>query len=187
MERERREKSVKEAVCGIITGIIFVLFFLGMIWLAPEQAWAAEYTTSSEVPMEADLQIYLQQKCDLYDIDYAFALGTIEQESRFTQGATGYNKNGTVDRGICQINSGWIKKLKRLGYITQATDLYDPYKCIDCGMYLLWLCTQKFGSTEAAYYMYNTGKEKAGSNKSSRAVWQYTQKWREILKEDCDE
>lgn len=134
-----------------------------------------------ELPISEDVQKHLYAVCRESGIDYAFALATIAHESSFNENATHHNSNGTTDRGLCQVNSCWVKDLKELGYITCAEDLYNPYKCIDCGMWVLKSCVDELGNTESAYYAYNTGRYKSGSNCNSRQVWEYKQAFAELL------
>ena len=129
---------------------------------------------SEAVPLPIELQEYLWTKAKKatgdYKNYYAFLLGVMEHESSFRAKATHYNKNGSTDRGIMQINSSNIGKMKRAGFISSADDLYNAYKCIDCGVHMLNNYISQFGVSESAYYAYNTGRERKGSNKNSRIV-----------------
>ena len=140
---------------------------------------------SDAVPLPVELQEYLWTKAKKatgdYKNYYAFLLGVMEHESSFRAGATHYNSNGSTDRGIMQINSSNIGKMKRAGLIGSAQDLYDAYKCIDCGTHMLNNYISMFGVSESAYYAYNTGRERQGSNKNSRIVMKYMAKWNSIL------
>lgn len=134
-----------------------------------------------ELPIDREVQKYIWDKCGHDKEYYALMLGAIELESSFDHKATGHNSNGSVDRGLCQINSSNISNMKRLGLIGCKEDLYDIYKNIDCAFYLMDKYVGMFGPTEAAYYAYNTGREHEGSNKNSRAVMQLKSKWRELI------
>ena len=140
---------------------------------------------SEKVPLSAELQQYIWTQCKKATADYknyyAFMLGAIQHESSFKSKATHMNNNGTIDRGICQINSSNIGKMKRAGLITEAQDLFNPYKCIDCGFWLMNQYIAMFGVSESAYYAYNTGREKNGSNKNSRMVMSYMEGWKDML------
>ena len=141
---------------------------------------------SEQVPISVELQEYLWTRCkkacpDAYKDYYAFCLGVMQHESTFRPKATHKNGNGSIDRGIMQINSSNVKKMKNAGLISSSDDLFDPEKCIDCGLHMLNNYVSKFGISESAYYAYNTGREREGSNKNSRIVWGYYQNWKEIL------
>ena len=137
------------------------------------------------VPLSTELQEYIWTRCKKatadYEKYYAFILGCIQHESTFMAKATHHNSNGTTDRGIMQINSCNIGKMQRAGLIASAEDLFDPYKCIDCGFWLMNQYIDKFGVTEDAYYAYNTGKEHGGSNRNSRKVMGYMSEWNAVL------
>ena len=140
---------------------------------------------SSAVPLPIELQEYLWTKCKKatgdYKNYYAFCLGVMEHESSFRAKATHHNSNGSTDRGIMQINSSNIGKMKRAGFISCAEDLYNAYKWIDCGVHMLNNYSSQFGVSESAYYAYNTGRERKGSNKNSRIVMGYMSKWNTVL------
>jgi len=137
------------------------------------------------VPLSTELQEYIWTRCKKatsdYENYYAFILGCIQHESTFRAKATHHNSNGSVDRGIMQINSSNLSKMKRAGLIAGAEDLFDPFKCIDCGLWLMNQYIDKFGVSESAYYAYNTGRETEGSNKNSRKVMQYMAEWQSVL------
>ena len=137
------------------------------------------------VELPEEVQQYLWKKCTDATSDYknyyAFILGTIELESTFNMKAVGHNKNGTTDRGLMQINSQNISKMKKNGLITCTEDLFDIFKNIDCGFFLMDQYIEKYGVSEDAYYAYNTGKSHGGSNSNSRKVMEYAKKWKEIL------
>ena len=137
------------------------------------------------VPLDVELQEYIWTRCKKatsdYEDYYAFILGCIQHESTFRATATHHNSNGSVDRGIMQINSSNIGKMKRAGLITSSEDLFDPFKCIDCGLWLMNQYIDKFGVSESAYYAYNTGREREGSNKNSRRVMGYMSEWKALL------
>ena len=140
---------------------------------------------SELVPLDVEVQEYIWTRCKKatgdYKNYYAFMLGAIELESSFKRTAVHHNNNGTVDRGLCQINSCNIKECKRAGLITCADDLFDIYKNIDCGFHEMNDCIDKHGVCEDAYYAYNTGKSHGGSNKASRIVMKNMAKWSAVL------
>ena len=140
---------------------------------------------SEEVPLSPAVQEYIWLKCkaatDDYTNYYYFMLGAIELESSFRTKAVHYNNNGSVDRGLCQINSCNVKKMKKLGLINSSDDLFDTYANINCAFALMNDYIAQFGVCEAAYYAYNTGRIKAGSNKNSRTVMHNMAKWKELL------
>ena len=158
------------------------------IGIAPgteEEKVEEAFPYSEEVPLSPAVQEYIWLKCkeatDNYNEYYYFMLGAIQLESSFKPTAVHHNSNGSIDRGLCQINSCNIKKMKKLGLIGSTDDLFDIYKNIDCGFAMMNQYINMFGVTESAYYAYNTGRERTGSNKNSRAVMRYAAAWKEVL------
>lgn len=140
---------------------------------------------SDAVPLPIEVQEYIWTHCKRVTGDYknyyAFILGAIQHESSFKRTAIHHNKNGTTDRGLMQINSCNIKECKNAGLISCTDDLWDIYKNIDCGFHEMNSYVEKHGVSESAYYAYNTGREKGGSNKNSRIVMKYMAQWNAIL------
>ena len=149
------------------------------------KAAEVQFPYSEAVPLSPAVQEYIWIKCKEATSDYVnyyyFMLGAIQLESSFNSNAVHYNGNGTVDRGLCQINSCNVKKMKKLGLINSSDDLFDTYKNIDCGFAMMNRYIDMFGVTESAYYAYNTGRERTGSNKNSRAVMRYMGQWKSVL------
>lgn len=140
---------------------------------------------SDAVSLSVEVQEYIWKKCkqttDDYKNYYAFILGVIQRESEFSRTAIHHNDNGTTDRGLMQINSCNIKSCKKAGLITCTDDLWDIYKNIDCGFHEMDEYIRKFGVCESAYYAYNTGSTKGGSNNNSRIVMGFYENWKKVL------
>ena len=149
------------------------------------KAAEVQFKYSEQVPLSPAVQEFIWTKCKAATRDYVnyyyFMLGAIQVESAFKSKAVHYNSNGSVDRGLCQINSCNVKRMKNLGLINSSDDLFDIYKNIDCGFEMMNKYINMFGVSESAYYAYNTGREKSGSNANSRAVMRYMSEWQSIL------
>lgn len=138
-----------------------------------------------------DLQKYLWDSVSAYTSDrgtqekyYCFLLGVMQHESSLGHNLSHYNSNGTRDLGIMQVNSSNWGKLKSAGIVSSYSkknlscdELKNPYVGIQAGMYFLNQYIDKYGISERAYYTYNTGSHKNGSNKNSRKVWSNYQTW----------
>ena len=82
-----------------------------------------------DINMSQDLQKYTYNMCKKYGVTYTTFLGLMKVESNFRP-----NAKSSTGYGICQINPSNISYLyKKLG----TTDLFDPYQCIEAGVY--WL------------------------------------------------
>jgi len=75
--------------------------------------------------------------------------------------AINYNKNGTKDYGLMQINSIWLPELKEKFGIEKWM-LFNPEINIFAGAYILSKCILEFGSTWEAVARYHTYKKERG-------------------------
>lgn len=75
-----------------------------------------------------------------------------DYESLFNSNAIHYNKNGTYDYGLMQINSWWYDKLG-----PELWDaLADPCTNVKVGAYILAMCIQRYGYTWDAVGCYHS-------------------------------
>lgn len=82
-----------------------------------------------DVPLDSDIQEYLYDRCDEDYDKFKKMLAIIGHESRYDADATGYNKNGTYDMGLVQINSRYWHYYEDLYCMT--IDPYNPYDAIN--------------------------------------------------------
>ena len=80
------------------------------------------------------------------------AIATVE--SKMNPLAVGYNKNGSFDIGIMQINSHWLPKLQRIG--VERGELLDGCKNIQIGAWILSDNIKRYGLTAEAIGRYNS-------------------------------
>lgn len=98
---------------------------------AEDRSYANLY---DEWPVENKQLVY--EICEENGIDQSYILAIIWNESRYNANATHLNTNGTIDRGLMQINDACVPFLTKKGLITQADDLYDLETNIKCGVAL---------------------------------------------------
>ncbi len=103
---------------------------------------------------------------DRYNINPYLLYTIAKVESNLNPNAIHYNKNGSYDIGLMQINSNWLPVLKRFG-ITEK-DLYNPCQNVFVGAWVLAQCINKFGNTWKAIDCYNKGSK---AKNSSKYVW----------------
>lgn len=162
--------------------------YIASAYLITAEEWKEmnEFPYCEEFLMSRENQRIVWEECKKYGIKYAFALATIELESG------SHDENGNLvklnpdafnghDRGYCQVNKCWIKTFKKMGWINSADDLFNPEINIKCGMWILSDAVDEFGNCEQAYAFYNTGNPSIHSNKNSRVVMKYWEKWKGIL------
>lgn len=107
-----------------------------------------------DVPLSEDIQDYLFETCNKYNVPVALMLGLIEAESSFNPNAV--SSAGAV--GLCQImpsNYDWLHET--LG----ITSLSDPKQNILCGVYILSMHMKNYGTDTAGLHKslmaYNMG------------------------------
>ncbi len=82
-------------------------------------------------------------------------------ESNFNPTAVNYNKDGSFDYGIMQINSSWYKELGRERWMRLSDACYN----VNVGAWILSQCVQRYGYTWTAVGCYN------GVSKDKRATY----------------
>lgn len=80
-------------------------------------------------------------------------LAIAKTESKFNPYARNYNRNGTVDIGLMQINTSWIPVLEQYGI--KEKDLWNPCINAKVGAWILWNNKKKYGNTWNAVGAYN--------------------------------
>ena len=78
-------------------------------------------------------------------------------ESNFNPKAKNINKNGSVDIGIMQINSGWFPYLRKYGI--KPEHLWIPCYNVLIGAMILRHCMSQYGNTWRAVDCYNKGRK----------------------------
>lgn len=73
---------------------------------------------------------------EIFGSDAPKARRVVQAESSGNPTAQNTNRNGTVDRGLFQINSIHIPQLQKEGIISTETDLFDPVKNTKAALYL---------------------------------------------------
>lgn len=106
-------------------------------------------------------------------------LAMIYVESEFYPLSTGYNTNGTIDRGLSQQNSAYFQDrcLAAFGRYCSIWDLYDVPKSLRLMRMRFRECAEFNGSTERMVLCYNSGW-KARNYPRTRND-RYLVKWRE--------
>ncbi len=75
-------------------------------------------------------------------------------ESNFDPAAVNYNRNGSYDFGLMQINSSWAPTLRKMGI--PWTALADPCMNVKVGAWVLAQCISDYGYTWSAVGCYNS-------------------------------
>ena len=72
-------------------------------------------------------------------------------ESHFNPSAVNYNKNGSFDYGVMQVNSSWYKELGRERWMRLGDACYN----VQVGAWILDRCIRRYGYTWTAVGCYN--------------------------------
>lgn len=106
-----------------------------------------------------------------YDIPTALLKAVIQQESGFNAKAVGVNTNGTVDRGLMQLNSNTAPGLAaQLGWDYKVGIEFVPRKAIEMGAYYLSTLYVE-GDIERTLTSYNRGSAGAKKYKATNGTY----------------
>ncbi len=126
-----------------------------------------------DIPLNIDLQKYIYELCEKKEVPHDLVLAVIKTESNFNPKAKNVNKNGSVDKGIMQINSCHTDLCKSLG----VNDLFDPYQNIRVGVELLSNIYKKYPDVHKSLMVYNMGEFGAKRNwKVGRGTTTYSRR-----------
>ena len=87
-----------------------------------------------------------------YSVPVELLRSIAKVESNGNPLAVGYNKNGTIDYGLMQINSSWYTKI---GHKNWADVTADTCSNVRTGAWILAQCIQRYGTTPEAIGCYN--------------------------------
>jgi|LGOV01.1.fsa_nt_gb hypothetical protein len=86
------------------------------------------------IPLDLEQQQFIHLQCNIYDVDYYLMLALIGLESNYNPKAINYsNSNGTIDKGLAQINSCNYKTLDN--HFGRQLDYLDFYDNVEAGVY----------------------------------------------------
>jgi soluble lytic murein transglycosylase-like protein len=106
-------------------------------------------------------------KAEAYNISPALAFALCKEESQYTVRAVNRkNVNGSVDRGLFQLNNLSFPHLKE-------ADFFNPETNAHHGMAHLRWCLDTAGSELAALAMYNAGATRVTSNNTPKRTLDY--------------
>jgi len=97
-----------------------------------------------------------QEAGDMYGVAPRLLWAIAHVESNFNPYTVNYNKDGTIDYGVMQINSRWIPPLRLSPYHL----ISDPCYNIKVGAWILSNCMANYGLTWRAVGCYNARSER---------------------------
>lgn len=111
-----------------------------------------------------------------YGVDPYLLYSIAWVESGLNPRAINRNRNGTVDRGVMQINSSWDSYLKRHGVDLRL--VWDGCYNVHLGAMVLRHCINRYGNTWRAVDCYNKGSR---ARDNSVYVWKVYKTWLSLV------
>ena len=124
---------------------LFIL--ISLILLLPKAAYAQSYC--------------FNRAAYKYGLPVSLIKAVADTESGFNPSAVDYDKNGTYDYGVMQINTVWYKQLK-----PYWNNLADPCYNVMVGSWILYRCVTRFGGIKKGLACYNSGSPDVNADKS---------------------
>ena len=124
---------------------------------------------SLALPARADDDYCFDEAARRYKVPAALLWAVAKVESGFNPTAVNWNRNGSLDYGVMQINSFWLKKIGE----ERWKALGDPCFNIHMGAYVMADCLQRYGYTYEGIGCYNADshdKRMAYAKKVVRAM-----------------
>lgn len=114
-----------------------------------------------DIPLEASTQWYIYDMCMKYGVMYDVAIATVYAESGFNANCVHKNKNGSIDKGLFQINEcNWDNLRKKFG----SFDPLDLYQNIEAGILFISQAMEYHDDPTRFMMVYNQGA--GGARKS---------------------
>ncbi|AXC73801.1 type III secretion system invasion protein IagB [Salmonella enterica] len=146
-------------------------FFIIVIWLLSMSTARADCWLQAE---------------KMFNIESELLYAIAQQESAIKPGAIGYNRDGSTDIGLMQINSFHMKRLKKMG-ISETQLLHDPCISVIVGASILSDMMKIYGYSWEAVGAYNAGTspKRADIRKSyAKKIWENYKKLKEMPAEE---
>lgn len=138
----------------------------GLILYRQPQSRAAVEWYYSRVVNSREVSDAILQYADEYNIPLSLAFALAHTESKFKVNAMHKNTNGSIDRGLFQLNNTSFPKL-------EESDFYDPKISARYGLAHLRFCLNTAGNDIAALAMYNAGTNKVRRNNTPQITLNY--------------
>lgn len=137
-----------------------------LILYRQSQSRAAVEWYYSRVVNNREISDAILQYADEYSIPLSLAFALAHTESKYKINAMHKNTNGSIDRGLFQLNNTSFPKL-------EESDFYDPKISARYGLAHLRFCLNTAGNDIAALAMYNAGANKVRKNNTPQVTLNY--------------
>lgn len=146
----------KTIICAICMALIVVTMPMTTYAYGNSSTPTDLYTRFEDFPLRYKFYAYYQ--CKINDLSYPMFLAVAYNESRFTVTAEYLNKDGTIDRGLCQINDACFDFLNRQEILDNSQQLFNPYVNIDCYITLMKYHKEYTHDDDKALLRYQVGE-----------------------------
>ena len=131
---------------------------------------------------DRDIALAILDAAEEYDIPVSLAFSVAYAESKYKTDARNVNKNGSIDRGLFQLNNRTFPNLSEKSF-------YDAKVSAHYGMSHLRFCMDTAGNEVAAIAMYNAGTNKVHNDRTPKTTLDYIyriQNYRESITRDFE-
>lgn len=148
----------------------------GLVFYRQPQSRAAVEWYYSRVVNSREIAQAILNAADENNIPLALAFALAHTESNFKTTALHKNTNGSIDRGLFQLNNESFPRL-------EESDFYDPKISAKYGLAHLKFCLSSAGNEIAALAMYNAGANKVRKNNTPQITLDYISRIQNYRKE----
>ena len=120
----------------------------------------------SQITKDHDVAKAILDAADEFDVPLSLAFALAYTESGFDARAEHTNANGSIDRGLFQLNNNSFPRLTE-------EEFFNPEISAYYGMSHLQFCLQSAGNEIAALAMYNAGSNKVRKNNTPQRTLNY--------------
>lgn len=138
----------------------------GLVLYRQPQSKSAVEWFYTQVSGSRDVAVAILDAASEFNISPALAFSLAYAESHFKTNVKHTNVNGSIDRGLFQLNNNSFPKLAE-------EDFYDARISAYYGMSHLKYCIETAGNEIAGLAMYNAGRNKVQSNKTPQTTLNY--------------
>ena len=136
-----------------------------LLYRQPQSRVAVEWFYS-QVTGDRDVALAILEAASQFNVPPSLAFALAYRESLFKPDVKHTNVNGSIDRGLFQLNSNSFPKLTE-------QDFYDARTSAHYGLSHLHFCLKSAGNEIAALAMYNAGATKVQNNGTPQTTLNY--------------
>lgn len=126
--------------------------------------WFYTHVTNSR-----EIALAVLEEADKNDIPVSLAFALAHTESNYRPNAVNSNTNGSIDRGLFQLNNNSFPNV-------EEADFFNPKVSAHYGLAHLRFCMKTAGNEIAALAMYNAGTNKVRNNLTPQITLNYISK-----------